>query len=223
VSLVKRISHRTTRVYAAADIHGKKDRIERVRNNVASLKADLLVLAGDITNFISPLDVLLRVNDLALPVLLVRGNSDFRRVDDLCRFCANCIDLNGVRTRIRSIPFVGLSGTLPIPFHSRITLNENSCLKKIAPLVNSDTVFVTHTPPRGSQDLVVGRFHAGSSGLLKLVKRRQPPVVICAHIHESSGVTTVGKTTVVNCAMSKKRSGALLIFEDGKLARLEMI
>ena len=96
-------------------------------------------------------------------------------------------------------------------------------MKKIAHLVNTDTVLVTHTPPYGYQDLVMGRFNSGSNGLLRLVRKRQPQIVICGHIHEDGGVSTVGKTRVVNCALSQTNSGALIVFENENLVSIEMI
>ena len=211
------------RVYAVADIHGKNERFERIRNNLSDLKANILVLAGDISNFTQPGKILSRLNALPVPVLVIRGNSDLKRVDHLFAAFPNCIPIHAVCTTIRSIPFVGIGGTLPIPFRSRICLNENLNLKKIEPLVNTHTVLVTHTPPYGYQDLVMGRFHAGSKGLLKLIKKCRPQVMICGHIHEDAGISTVGKTRVVNCALNRTSSGTLLVFKNGNLAALEMI
>lgn len=211
------------RVYAVADIHGKNERFERIRNNLSKLKADILVLAGDITNFTKPMTILSRFNALPVPVLVIRGNSDLTRVDRLFSDASNCIPIHAVCTTIRSIPFVGIGGTLPVPFRSRICLNEKSSLKKVEPLVNTHTVLVTHTPPYGHRDLVMGRFHAGSTGLLGLIKRCQPQVMLCGHVHEDSGASKVGNTRVINCALNKTRSGALLRFESGNLAGFKMI
>ena len=211
------------RVYAVADIHGKNKRFERIRDNLSALKADILVLAGDISNFTKPEKILSRFNELPLPVLVIRGNSDLKRVDHLLTAFPNCTPIHAVCTKIQSISLVGIGGTLTIPFRSRICFKEKMLLQKIGSLVNTQTVLVTHTPPYGYQDLVMGRFHAGSRGLLKLIKTCQPQVVICGHIHEDGGVSAVGKTRVVNCALNRSGSGALLVFENGNLVTLEMI
>jgi Icc-related predicted phosphoesterase len=96
------------RVYAVADIHGKNDRFERIRDNLLDLKADILILAGDITNFTKPGKILSRLNALPVPILVIRGNSDLKRVDHLFSALPNCIPVNAVCTMIKSIPFVGL-------------------------------------------------------------------------------------------------------------------
>ena len=211
------------RVYAVADIHGKKDRVERIRKNLAELKADMLILAGDITNYTKAGEILGRLNALPVPVLLIRGNSDAKRIDRLLRDFPNCVPLHGVCTTIEAVPFVGIGGTLPIPFRSRVCLAEDACLKKIAPLIDTRTVLVTHTPPYGCRDLVLGRFHAGSKGLLNLIRERRPQVNICGHIHEAGGLSALGNTRVANCAFHKSKSGVLMRFENGNLADLEMI
>ena len=211
------------RVYAVADIHGRNDRFDRIQKNLSKFKADILVLAGDITNYTRPKKFLSRLNALPVPVLAIRGNSDLKRVDHLFQTLSNCIPIHADCTMVRSIPFVGISGTLPIPFRSRICLNEQACLKKIEPLVNPHTVIVTHTPPHGYQDRVMGRFHAGSKGLLKLMQKCQPQIIICGHIHEDSGISTAGKTHVINCAFNSANSGALMVFENQKIASIEII
>jgi hypothetical protein len=211
------------RVYAVADIHGRDERFERIRDNLSDLKADLLVLAGDISNFITPGKILSRLDALPVPVLVIRGNSDLKRIDRLFTVFPNCIPIHAVRTNFRSIPFVGIGGTLPIPFRSRICFNEKRYLQKVAPLISTQTVLVTHTPPYGYQDLTMGRFHTGSLGLFKLINTCQPQVLICGHIHEDDGMSIVGKTRVVNCALNRSNSGALLVFRNGNLAAHEMI
>jgi len=211
------------RVYAAADLHGKKERIERLKNNLSILKPDILVLAGDISNIFHARQTLATLNSLALPVLLVRGNSDLKQVESLCRSYVHCHSLQAVGHTLHDIPFVGLGGTWPLPFHSRIALNENAHIKKIAALINHQTVLVTHTPPRGAQDLVMGRFHAGSRGLRRLIKKCHPNLLICGHIHEDSGTTLIGRTQVVNCAFNRRGSGALILFQDGCLVDLKML
>ena len=64
------------RIYAVADIHGKPDRLERIEYQIAAIHPQLLVVAGDITNYVSPIRTLSRIGALPVPVLAIRGNSD---------------------------------------------------------------------------------------------------------------------------------------------------
>jgi len=47
--------------------------------------------------------------------------------------------------------------------------------------------------------------------------------MICGHVHEDGGLSAVGKTRVLNCAINRTNSGALLVFKKGNLVDLEMI
>jgi Icc-related predicted phosphoesterase len=61
-----------------------------------------------------------------------------------------------------------------------------------------------HSPPRDTHcDLIGARVHVGSRAIRTFVERRQPPLVLCGHIHESPRISgawrdTIGRTVVVN-------------------------
>jgi hypothetical protein len=48
-------------------------------------------------------------------------------------------------------------------------------------------------------------------------------MVICGHIHEDAGTTTLGRTIIVNCAMNKNMSGALIDLDLENLPEIEMV
>jgi Icc-related predicted phosphoesterase len=66
------------------------------------------------------------------------------------------------------------------------------------------TLLVSHTPPRDTRcDVTAGRAHVGSRALRQFIERRQPPLVLSGHIHESPRMTgayrdAIGRTVVVN-------------------------
>jgi Icc-related predicted phosphoesterase len=68
----------------------------------------------------------------------------------------------------------------------------------------AETVFVLHSPPHGTRcDMLGARAHVGSRAIRSFVDRRQPPLVLSGHIHESPRVSssyrdTVGRTVAVN-------------------------
>lgn len=90
------------RVYAVADIHGRIDRFDRIQNNLSNFKADILVLAGDITNYTKPKKFFSRLNALPVPVLAIRGNSDLKRVDHLFQTYSNCIPIHVINCAFNS-------------------------------------------------------------------------------------------------------------------------
>jgi hypothetical protein len=211
------------RIYAVADIHGKKSRMARVEAAIDRFQPDVAVVAGDITNYTGPRPVINRLAGMGVPVLCIAGNTDLGRVEQLLETTPGTTSLHMASVKFNGINFVGISGTIPLPFRSRICIRENRALKTLAPLMTERSILVAHPPPLGTRDRVGGRFHAGSRGLRNLVNHGQPRMVICGHIHEDAGTTTLGRTIVVNCAMNQKMSGALIDWDLENLPGIEMI
>ena len=211
------------RIYAVADIHGRSDKIALIRSNTLQLNPDVLVVAGDITNYTGSAGILAQLNDIAVPVLAVRGNTDLSRVENLLENFPNISPLHLKQVTIGSTPFVGVSGCIPIPFSSRICLSQVKVFEKLNPLIKSNSVLVAHPPPRGTLDEVLGRFHAGCRNLTKLIKICQPVLMICGHIHERPGSAFIGKTLVVNCALGRNHSGAMIELDNENNLKVEML
>ena len=198
------------KIYAVADIHARRQRLDHIVANVKRLTPDLVVVAGDLTSYRSSSFVVRHLAELAVPVFAILGNTDRKMVGG--QISRNTGISSGYLppTVHRPLALVGLNGTLPIPFRSRIALKENRILKDIAPLVNRKTILVVHTPPWGTLDEVMGKFHAGSKNLLAFIRCNEPLMLLCGHIHERPGVKQVGKTWVVNCTMGHGSQGALI-------------
>jgi len=211
------------RIYAVADIHGKPEKIALVREKTEDLKPDALVVAGDITNYFNSVDVIEQFSHMPVPVLAIRGNTDLSRVDRLLDDYPNTNSLHLREQKIKGVSFVGVSGTIPVPFDSRIRLREKGIFDILTALVNEDSVLVVHSPPRGILDEVFGRFHAGCRRLYHLVLHRQPRLVLCGHIHERPGIASIGQTTVVNCCISRTGKGAMVDFDPDGSPLVEML
>ena len=211
------------RIYAVADIHGHSDKIALIRYNTLQLNPDVLVVAGDITNYIGSAGILAQLNDIPVPVLAVRGNTDLSKVENMLEDFPNISPLHLKQVTIGSTPFIGVSGCIPIPFSSRICLNEMQVIEKLKPLIKSNSVLVAHPPPWGTLDEVFGRFHAGCRSMTKVIKMCRPMLMICGHIHERPGSVFIGETLVVNCALGKNHAGAMIELDNGNNLKVEML
>jgi Icc-related predicted phosphoesterase len=211
------------RVYAVADVHGKPDRIAQIRRNISKLEPETLVIAGDITNYKNSTMVIEQLNDMPIPVLAIRGNSDWPKVDRLLERFPNTASLHLREHIINGIGLVGVSGTIPVPFRSKVGIWEQRIMNSLGTLVNTDTILVTHTPPLGILDKVFNKYNAGSRRLYKFILERQPKILICGHIHENPGVGFVGKTLVVNCSMARNATGAIIEIDKYTLPKVEMV
>lgn len=202
-------------IYAAADVHGNLKYLQSIERRIASHRPDILVLAGDISRRLKPHAMLSRLDRLGLPVLLIRGNSDSRQLNRLLSSYPRLRSVHLSMARIDGVEIVGVGGTLPLPLHSRLGLRETEVVARLSGMLQAHSVLLVHPPPYGVRDRVLGRFHAGSRAVKRLVDRCSPALVICGHIHEQSGVETLGKTVVVNCAMGSTSDGALIQY-DGR-------
>jgi Icc-related predicted phosphoesterase len=210
-------------IYATADLHGHLDRLGRIEDNVVALKPDVLVIAGDITGHREPAAYIRRLNDLPVPVLTVRGNMDAQETERLLEQCSNVTSLHQKKVTINGVSFVGMGGTIPVPFSSRICLREKQMIEVMDHLIRVDSVLVVHPPPYGTLDEGFGNIHAGSRGLRRLILEKQPKLLICGHIHEKPGWALIEKTLVVNCSMGRSGAGALITLSGDAVPTVRML
>ena len=211
------------RIYAVADLHGRPERLELVRKTVEELRPDAVVAAGDLSNYRRAGLTAAALGDLSAPVLAVRGNTDFPRLERYIAARPGVESLDRRRIELGGFGFVGLSGTIPVPFDSRVRLWQKPLFQALAPLVDRETVLVAHPPPFGTLDGVFGRFHAGCRRLAVFVVERRPRALICGHIHESAGAAWLGETLVVNCSLGRSGRGALIEMTPGLRPRATML
>lgn len=211
------------RIYAVADVHGKKENILKIKKIIALKKPDILVIAGDITNCISPQKTFKQLKDISIPIFCIRGNWDLKYVEALSRNQKNTTLLNHTPVTYQNARFLGLNGTISLPFLSKICIGETKRIGGITRAMTPETILVAHPPPRGICDKVGNRFSAGSFQLRSLIEKYSPLMVLCGHIHEQAGYQFFKNTLVVNSAMNKKFSGAIIDTGIDKPLTINMI
>lgn len=211
------------RIYAAADLHGNSAHLALLRQGLRESQPDVLVLAGDILQYGRGRDLMRVLGSIHLPVFYVRGNSDPFCMERWAAATGNLRSLHLNPISFLGFHFVGVSGTIPLPFHTLVGWREPHTLGRLATLLHSHSILVTHTPPRGCCDKVLGRFSAGSRGLARRIAEIAPRVVICGHIHEAAGFDRIGTTLVVNCALGAGRRGVLIALEDECSPQVELL
>lgn len=69
--------------------------------------------------------------------------------------------------------------------------------------IPADTdIVLSHCPPFRNLDKTADGNHIGSESLLRFIRKRQPKLVVCGHVHEAAGQLNIGKTRVINTACS---------------------
>jgi len=108
----------------------------------------------------------------------------------------------------------GPAGIEPVPLQavaSRPSIEAD--LEALAGLSDpAKTIYVVHTPPYATTlDRMHGQIPIGSRALRRFIDRRQPPLTLHGHIHESPGIEKLGRTVSVNPGDSMTRLRALRI------------
>lgn len=206
------------RIYSVADIHGSQYRLNIVLDNIRDLKPDLVVVCGDITQF-GPSDVAKNFLDqIPVDTIAVHGNIDPDNIrEGIIDSKADYIHLKQV-TR-NGVDFIGMGGGLG-SVDSNILIDAKGIEKPLCKLLNPSSVLVTHVPPFKTMDMVFIGQYAGNKDLRRLVDVFQPRLVLCGHIHENPGYITVNDTTVVNCSIGKRTSGACIDMDKSLKVRI---
>ncbi len=190
------------RIFALTDIHGRVDYPDRVADQMR--KADLLLIAGDITNFgdkeeaSAVLRVLAALNS---QILAIPGNCDRSGVQNALR--DGRMNLHETPKIIGNTFFFGIGGCNKTPFRTPLEYTE----QEIETILNAfmipsnahRTVVVSHAPPYGTKlDKMFLGIHVGSKAVRRFIEDRQPDMVLCGHIHEARGLDHIGRTPIIN-------------------------
>jgi hypothetical protein len=173
------------RVLACADLHGRPERIARVKALVLEHRPDVILLPGDLTHVGHGMEALTLLHTWAIPVLAIPGNMDAADVPAVMR--RHGALLEGELRVIDGVAFGGPDVDLPCD------------------------VLVVHEPPYGTLDAVSSGKRIGSPAVREKVVRLRPRLLTCGHVHESPGIERVGDTLVVNCTMGDGRTGGALV------------
>lgn len=206
------------RIIALADIHGRTAIPTDVINNISA--ADLVVIAGDITNFggyenaHKIITYLKTYND---SIVAIPGNCDRIGVNKYLDDAG--ISIHGQSTLITAVMLHGVGGCSTTPFHTPQEYPE----KEISLMLNKwklNTeaqwrVLVTHCPPRHtSLDRTFMGMHVGSVAIRTFIETHNPDLVICGHIHEARGQDRLHDTICINCGTFPKHYAIITLGES---------
>lgn len=183
-----------------ADFHAEETCLELLKKLLTNEKPELVLVGGDVTHRGSPLDyaedVLEVIAQSNAKCFAVHGNMDSIRVKNL--FEEKGISLHRKSAEFGGVRFVGYGGSNPTPFGTIVEYSEKQIYEELSPLTDRNTVLLTHFPPYGVKaDTTRDLKHAGSLSLRKIIEEKKPRAVVCAHIHEASGVQQALVTRII--------------------------
>ncbi|MDO5850504.1 MAG: metallophosphoesterase [Methanobacteriaceae archaeon] len=214
------------KILAVSDIHGKKN--ENLINYLKNEDIDLVILAGDITDF-GPLEFvdefISELFECDVDVFAIPGNCDPAGICNAIKD-SGALCLHNQLVGYENTIIMGYGGSNPTPFNTPGETSDENIYAKVYELfaeyeyVANDkvprvTILLTHAPPYNTKaDTIENGTHVGSQGIKKTIHEFQPTINICGHIHEAVSIDTVGKTTVVNPGMLEENHAALLVIDD---------
>jgi len=187
------------KILATADIHGSQHRLNILLKNVERYSPDLVVICGDITQF-GPGELARNfLEQIPIETLAVTGNIDTKDVSKSIND-SNAVNIEGKKVIKKGIAFIGINGV--DSEQMRIALEKK--------LIDNTSILVSHEPPYGAQDKAFLGKHQGNQDLRGIIEKYRPRLVLCGHIHEDPGFSSINETIVVNCSMGKRGEGSLI-------------
>ena len=185
-----------------SDLHCNLDSARKMVEIVDEHDIDILVGAGDfgvMRNRIG--DVFNVLHEVDKPAVIVPGNAE--SVEELTTASAGWSSahvLHGNGVTVDGVSFFGIGGGIPItPFGAWSYDFSEEIAQLMLDRCEACDVLVTHSPPKGAVDLSSRGMSLGSVEIRAAVERLRPRLVVCGHIHDSSGQqTTIGETVVIN-------------------------
>lgn len=184
------------KILSFVDIHGNKAAINRLLK--LAPEADLLVCAGDLTDFGKNLNEILKIFEKTnKQLLIIQGNheqeSQLKQAEKKFKFLK--LIHNKLYT-INNYSFFGYGG-------GGFELEDEqleSLIPKLKESIKKQTLtFVTHQPPYNTKLDLVDRRHVGSKSITKFIQELKPKLNICGHLHENiNKKDRIQKTFIVN-------------------------
>ncbi len=165
-------------------------------------------------------EIVKKLCSYGLPVIALRGNtyrsdrgskitkSIFDKYDNLIHKLIGKINIKGKTFVLFDVLFEKESAVRKNLFGMENKIDNKKLEKKLDELLvnNPRVVLVCHNPPYGYLDELdspcmpkeLNGKHVGSKILLRAIRKHQPRLVLCGHIHEAKGRTKIGKTDVIN-------------------------
>ncbi len=205
------------KILAISDIHSDLEKVKKLKK--IEKEYDLIVIAGDITNF-GNREIAERIikefgrkNIFAIP-----GNCD--TLDVLEYLEERNINIHAKTKIFKEYVFCGLGYSLVTPFNTPLELTENE-IEEILKKFEKCDILISHNPPFNTKlDLTKSNLHVGSKEIRKFIEEKKPKLVICGHIHEATGIDYINNTIITN--VSALKNGNYAIIEIEKEIKVEL-
>ncbi len=183
------------KIFAFVDLHGDFPRLRKIVSQ--GKLADIIICAGDISNFEQHLEKLLKLlSTVGKKVIMIHGNHEEAEITkEICDKYKNLIFLHQGVYEYKGVMFVGYGGG----GFSKVDPKFEKFTKKVSPHLKGKIVLITHGPPYGTAvDNIQGE-SVGSKSIRTFIKKNKPKLAICGHLHENAELEDdIDETRVIN-------------------------
>ena len=186
------------KILAFTDLHGEKKEILNLKNKVKKNSPDLMICAGDVSDFGYKLqDTLKKFKLFNLPLLIVPGNHETNsELNEVCKDLKFVINIHKRSYQINNYIFFGFGGE----GFTKTSKDLDKIIPKFKKILKKDSkiILVTHQPPYKTK--LDHLAHAGSTGnksIRKFIEKIKPVLAISGHIHENENKRDKIKNTLI--------------------------
>lgn len=186
------------KLFVFTDTHGNKKIISFLIKNIKKSNPDIIICAGDLTNFSRGLRKIISMFDKAkLPFLIIPGNHETNQ--ELTKACQKTKSAINIHKKIYSN-----NNYLFFGFGLGGFQEKNPELEKLIPKIKKITsgkklIFITHQPPYDTKLDRLNSIHVGNKSIRKFIKEVKPVLSICGHLHENENkIDKINSTIIIN-------------------------
>jgi uncharacterized protein len=210
------------KIVSFGDVHMAIAQMNKIAVELAS--ADLILLAGDLTNFGGRADaakVVQAAQRYCPQVLAVPGNIDRPEVIDFLQ--DEHVHLHRTSRRVGELTIFGCGGSNITPFRTPLEYQDEELGAILADAYRGVAeapvqLMVCHTPPYATTlDRLTNGTPVGSLAVRQFIEQHQPQVCITGHIHESPGVDHIGRTKILNAGLFAAGGYIVAWYNNGTL------
>lgn len=192
------------KLFAFTDSHGNKKIIFALIKKIQSSNPDIIICAGDLTNFSMGLQKFLKMFEKTnLPLLIIPGNHETNsNLEKACKKTNFAVNIHKKIYSINNYLFFG--------FGLGGFAEKNLELEKLIPKIKKAAekkilITITHQPPYKTKLDYLNSGHSGSKSIRKLIKETKPKLHICGHLHENENkIDKIYSTAIINPGHSGK-------------------
>lgn len=200
------------KILAFSDIHEEEAALERLRFIAKS--HDRVLICGDSSQNIS---FALSLLDSFPNGFIVPGNWDNEAVGKILAKSPHCV--HGKRVEIEDgLNVVGFGYSMPTPFGTFGEVTEEEMYAGLSKLpIDSNTILLLHSPPKGHFDEVLMGRLIGSESVLRIIEEKKPLAALFGHVHEHMGSERYKDTVLIKVPPANRMRACSLEIKDKKI------